>query len=337
MRVVIGVDGGNTKSDYVLCALDGTVRACLTAGTCSHEKLGMSGAAREMDARIEELTRMAGIERGEVGSAVFGLAGIDQRLQQQALHGIVSNYGLGRCVAVNDAFLGVKAGDPNGIGVGSVNGTGTSAAGIDPDGRLLHLGGMGAITGDDAGGGYLARQVLRAVYASVFHFAPETMLTELVYSRFGIRDEADLAVAYSTRYQYGEAVTDMELVKIAFQASSAGDGAARAIVEHIGSALGVNAAACAVRLHFGEIVPVYLIGSVWSRGRHAPMVEAFRSTFTRCAGRECALGIVEAAPVAGAALWALECATGRIPDAAQRQALFQTLRRALRADNSPAE
>jgi translation elongation factor EF-G len=73
-----------------------------------------------------------------------------------------------------------------------------------------------------AGGGYLARQVLRAVYASVFHFAPKTLMTDLVFSLFGIRDEADLAVAYSTRYQYGDAVTDMDLVKIAFQASSAG-------------------------------------------------------------------------------------------------------------------
>jgi hypothetical protein len=176
-------------------------------------------------------------------------------------------------------------------------------------------------------------QVLRAVYASVFHFAPKTLLTELVFSLFGIRDEADLAVAFSTRYQYGDAVTDMDLVKIAFQASSAGDTAARAIVEHIGEALGVNAAACAARLRFDAPVPVYLIGSVWSRGRHAPMTKAFRNTFTRCAGRECALGIVDEAPVAGAALWALECATGRVPDKTQRQTLFQTLRRAKGADN----
>jgi hypothetical protein len=129
----------------------------------------------------------------------------------------------------------------------------------------------------------------------------------------------------------------MDLVKIAFQASNAGDGAARAIVEHIGEALGVNAAACAARLRFDEPVPVYLIGSVWSRGRHAPMVEAFRRTFTRCAGRECALGIVDASPVAGAALWALECATGRVPVAAQRQTLFETLRLAQGAGGQPAE
>ena len=328
MRYVVGVDGGNTKSDYALCALDGSVRAYLTAGTCSHEKLGMDGAAREMDARIEALGRLAGVDRGEIGAAVFGLAGIDQRLQQHSLERIVTGYGLGRCVAINDAFLGVKAGDPNGIGVASVNGTGTSAAGIDPDGRLQHLGGMGYITGDDAGGGYLAKRVLRAVYDSVFHFAPETLLTELVFQRLGIRDEADIAVAYSTQYQYGDAVTDMDLTRIAFQASEADDRTARAIVEHIGEALGVNAAACAARLRFTPPVPVYLIGSVWSRGRHAPMVEAFRRTFARFAGQECALGIVDEAPVAGAALWALECATGRVPDAAQRKTLFQTLRRA---------
>lgn len=333
MSYVLGVDGGNTKTDYVLCAQDGTVRAYLTAGTCSHEKLGMAGAAREMDARIEELTRMSGVSRAEISAAVFGLAGIDQKLQEQEFQRIVSGYGLGRCITVNDAFLGVKAGDPTGIGVGSVNGTGTSAAGIDLDGRRLHLGGMGIITGDDAGGSYLARQVLRAVYAAVFHFAPKTMLMELVFCRFGIRDETDLAVAYSTQYQYGDSVTDMDLVKIALHASNAGDKTARAIVEHIGEALGANAAACAVRLRFQAPVPVYLIGSVWSRGRHAPMVEAFRRTFTRCTGRECTLGIVDASPVSGAALWALECAAGRVPDATQRRTLVETLRRAQSADN----
>jgi hypothetical protein len=30
---------------------------------------------------------------------------------------------------------------------------------------------------------------LRAVYASVFHFAPKTLMTDLVFSLFGIRDE----------------------------------------------------------------------------------------------------------------------------------------------------
>ncbi len=328
MRYVLGVDGGNTKTDYVLCALDGTVRASLQAGTCSHEKLGMDGAAREMDARIALLTERASIARSEIGAAVFGLAGIDQSLQEEALHAIVSGYGLGQCVAVNDAFLGVKAGDPSGIGVASVNGSGTSAAGIDRTGRRLHLGGLGSITEDDAGGGYLASQVLRAVYASVFHFAPATMLKELVFERFGISDEREVAVAFSTQYQYGSAVTDTDLAQIAWKASSAGDGAARAIVEHIGSALGKNAAACAVRLDFNSPVAVYLIGSVWSRGRHAPMLDAFRDTFTRCAGQPCALSVVEESPVAGAALWALELQTGRVPEPEQRRKLLDSLRSA---------
>jgi N-acetylglucosamine kinase-like BadF-type ATPase len=327
---VLGVDGGNTKSDYVLCAPDGRVIASLRAGTCSHEKLGMDGAAREMEARIHQLTSRANVDRGEIGTAVFGLAGIDQPEQERAMHEIVSGYGIADCLAVNDAFLGVKAGSPDGIGVGSVNGTGTSSAGIDRQGRRLQVGGLGFISGDDAGGGYLAASVLRAVYASAFQFAPSTSMTKPVFDLFDISDERDLPLAYSALYQYGTAVNDAQLVQVALAASNAGDGAARSIVEHIGEVLGVSAAGCAARLDLPSPVPVSLIGSVWSRGQHEPMIDAFRRAFTRYAGA-CTLSIVDDPPVAGAALWALERATERVPDEAQRRNLLQSLR------NTPPE
>ena len=68
----------------------------------------------------------------------------------------------------NDGILGVKAASPNGKGICSINGTGTVTVGVDDRGQFLQVGGVGYISGDEAGGSFIVRRTYQAVYDSFY-------------------------------------------------------------------------------------------------------------------------------------------------------------------------
>lgn len=322
MRYVLGVDGGNTKTDYLLHTLDGKLARHIRAGTCSHEAVGMDGAHREMEARIRALLDGVGCSLADVAAAAFGLAGVDQPVQQDALYKIVRTIGFSRSIVMNDSFLGIKAGSETGVGVSSINGTGTSAGGIDGDGTWMQVGGIGAFSGDEAGGSYLAARTLRAAYDSVYRFGEETSLLGRVLALLSCDDPSDLHTRISTQYAYGTAVTATQVIAALFAAYDEGDAVAAGIVRHVADALARSAAGCTARLRFGDTVPVVLIGSVWTKGRFQPMIDHFRARYERYAAKQADLRILEVPPAAGSVLWALELALGRVPGAALREVVF---------------
>lgn len=323
MRVVLGVDGGNTKTDYFLHSLDGELIAQKRCGTCSHEALGMEGASREMGLRIGELLEGHDVQ---IAHAVFGLAGIDQSAQQAALTEICQRIlGHDRLLAVNDSFLGIKAGLPQGFGVCSINGTGTAAGGVGEDGGMAQVGGMGFISGDDAGGNHIAARTLRAAYGAAFRFEPETILLPRVMARFGCREISDLQLMISTKFQFGHEVKPLEIIEMLFEAADEGDAVARGIILHTADSLARSAAGCAVRLLFTESVPVILIGSVWTRGRNRLMIGHFRERMEGYCGKSCEISLLEAPPAAGATLWALERARGSVPQGMLRERVLKSV------------
>lgn len=321
---VLGVDGGNSKTDYLLYDTQGFRVAHLRAGTCSHEALGYDGAREEMALQVGRLLDGKGLAPADIAASAFGLAGIDQPEQGKALAQIIHALGFSRSVAANDSFLGIKAGSESGVGVCSVNGTGTVAGGIDHHGHQVQVGGFGAaLTGDEAGGTYIASRAIRTVYDELFRFGDATALTPRMLALFGCADPADLHTAISTQFQYGAAVTSLQVIGLLFEASDAGDPVARALVEQVADGLARTAAGCAVRLDFGSVVPVILIGSVWAKGRHAPMLDHFKTQFARYAQKPCDTVVLDVPPAVGSILWALELASGEVPAGPLRRRVFE--------------
>lgn len=323
MAYVLGVDGGNSKTDYLLHDTHGRLVGHLRAGTCSHEAIGMEGARREMGTRIAELLAEARVSREEVAGAAFGLAGIDQPIQQADLTRIIHELGFLNSIAMNDSFLGIKAGSESGIGVSSVNGTGTSAGGIDAEGNWMQVGGIGPVSGDDAGGNHLALLALRAVYQQIYRFGPKTSLTPVILSLFDCENPEDFHLAYSLKYQFGDVVKPLQVVQALLEASTQEDAVARAIVLETADTMARSSAGCAVRLRFGDIIPVVLIGSVWTKGRHQPMIDHFKAQFERYTSKAATLHVLSVPPAAGSVLWALELALGHVPDAGLRQRVLE--------------
>ena len=172
MKYILGVDGGNTKTDYYLFDTEGNFVDMYRDGTCSHEGLrdGFDGTYRVMKEVFDKFLPKHNLTPADIEASCFGLAGDDHPYQHRKLCEKIELLGFKNYKLVNDSALGIKVGTKKGYGVCSINGTGTSVSGIGKDGKTIQVGGIGDITGDEAGGRFLSRKVVRKAFDEVMRF-----------------------------------------------------------------------------------------------------------------------------------------------------------------------
>ncbi len=315
-KYVIGVDGGNSKTDYFLFDVEGNFIDHLKDGTCSHERFPDSylSARRIMDEKINELLRRNGLTLEDIAAGAFGLAGVDVPVQQQNLSHIISEIGFKKFEVDNDSFLGIKAGTSRGFGVCSINGSGSVTGGIDPSGNRLQVGGIGSeIAGDEAGGYFLARRVVRTVYDSLYRMGPATALTEPVMKLLEISDKYFYIQKISELVTSGT-MPNKELMQLLFSAADSGDAAAVSVVENCALQLAKSTAGCITNLSFQDTVEVVLAGSVWVKAETPILFEKYKEYLSAMTDRTCVCNILSVPPATGAVLWALELVNSSFAD-----------------------
>lgn len=319
---VIGVDGGNSKTDYYVFDLQGRRIDHIRSGTCSHEQFpeGYAKAYQVMNEQIAELLTRNGLTMADVAAGAFGLAGADIPSQKEQLNAVIERIGFTRFAMDNDSFLGIKAGTARGYGICSINGSGVATSGISPSGRRLQVGGVGSeLAGDEGGGFYLTRRVLRAIYDSFYRLGPETSMTAPVMKLIGAASKETFMdrgleglVARSLPYT--------AIVTTLLEAAEQGDPVASGIVDHSARQLAYSTVGCIGHLDFadGEPVDIVMAGSVWAKAASPVMRERYKRFVAELTGRECRFILLQEPPAAGAVLWALELALGGPVDAALR-------------------
>jgi len=300
---IIGVDGGNTKTDYFLFDLDGNYIDNLRDGQCCQHIIGFEKAEEIIFARIKQLLVKNGLDMGNVCAGGFGLAGIDNRYQRERFVEIFTRMGIPRFEVDNDGYLGIIAGTTRGSGICSINGTGTVTAGIDILGRRLQVGGMGQITGDDAGGEYIAQWGVRMVYDSVFRCGEKTAMTEPIFQFLEINEPTDLLC---TIVEKTPKLNDTELTRIVFKAAALGDGPALEILDNCGKQLAKSSAGCVRNLDFNKDIEIVLAGSVWAKAEDPALFNSYKKYMGNLLPEKRATyNILRIPPATGAVLWAL--------------------------------
>ena len=326
----LGVDAGGTKTHYALHDETGAPVDFLAGGPGNHEYLadGFTGVKRELAQGISTLLARNGLDFSDLTYAALGVSGCDMPQQRTQLQEIASLIGLKRFVLNNDAFLGIKAGTAHGYGLCSINGTGTIAAGSDIKGRQLQVGGLGLFSGDEAGGTHLGQMVFRKVYDEVFRLGPATGLTPRFFDLMGIQSADEMAPLWLNELMnpVGKAKVDA-LSRLLFDVALEGDPVAQALLIHTGEIIAhtVGGVVHALTWPGDEALTVVLIGSVHLKARCPLMRQSFEETLVRLTGREYDFAPLNAAPVAGAVLWAMEEGGCREPDSAARRRVLDSL------------
>ena len=326
MKYILGVDGGNTKTDYYLFDIEGNFVDMYRDGTCSHEGLkdGFDGTYRVMKEVFDNFLPKHNLKPSDIVASCFGLAGDDLPYQHQKLCEKVELLGFKNFKIVNDSALGVKVGTTKGYGVCSINGTGTSVSGIGKDGKTIQVGGIGDITGDEAGGRYISRRVVRKAYDEVMRFGKKTSLTPITLNLINNTSEEhlmeDIAVVYNRRR------VDYNVLTVAcFDEANKGDEVAIEILTEMADGLARSAASAVVRLDLGETPEVVLAGSVYVKGSCPIMVEEVKRKIDFYSQKKCKTTILTVPPATGAIIWAYELATGSYPPYEKRMEFVKTV------------
>ncbi len=310
-KFVIGVDGGNTKTDYLLYDIEGNFFDGIRSGTCSHEVPsvgGFEGSYHIMKENIDKLLSIHQLSIDDVEAGVFGLAGVDVSYQKKALEEVVAKLGFKKFIVVNDGFLGIKAASKTGTGVCSINGTGTVNVGIDETGKEMQIGGIGYVAGDEGGGSYLARAAIRSAYDECYRFGPKTLITEDVFEMYKIKDKKDFSNAIVQKK-----VDSTFLIKRLFYRANQKDIVAMNILQVSGESMGKSIAGTISEINIQEPIQIILAGSVWAKATNFDMLNRFKEVVLDLTKKQCDFLVLKEPPVLGAILWAIELATGKFP------------------------
>jgi N-acetylglucosamine kinase-like BadF-type ATPase len=309
VRTVLAVDGGNSKTDVAIVAEDGRLLAAVRGSSSSHQAVGLAAGMEQLAALVAEAMAASGLTaRPSLG--VHTVAGADTAADVRMLSSALAERGFTDDLAVlNDAFGALRAGTDRSWGVVVICGQGVNAAGIAPSGRSVRLDALGQISGDWGGGTDVGWAGLAAAVRARDGRGPRTRLERDVPAHFGLGTPAAVTAAMYTGRIDERRIG--ELAPVVFAAASAGDGAARAIVDRLADEVVVMAGAMIRRLHLTRRDPdVVLAGGVF-RARDPRFYGRIELGVAAIARRARVVGLA-APPVAGAALIGLDRLAGTL-------------------------
>jgi glucosamine kinase len=177
-QIVVGVDGGGSKTQVIVSTPRGKVLADVT-GEGSAVRPGESlSSAEVIGALVRDALAQAEIT-DKPAVLVAGVAGTGREKEHKALLRALRGESLADDIrvvpdaeiALTDAF-GIE-----GAGILLISGTGSVAFGRGPTGTLRRCGGWGPNAGDEGSGAWIGRRALSVVTSSADEREPETRLT----------------------------------------------------------------------------------------------------------------------------------------------------------------
>ncbi|MGN6379871.1 MAG: BadF/BadG/BcrA/BcrD ATPase family protein [Gaiellales bacterium] len=314
MTLVVGVDGGGTKTHAVVADETGAMLGFATHGPSNWESVGLRGALDALREAISNALHQAGASSADVAGAAFGLAGVDWESDMPRMRGVIDQLRL-PCMyeLVNDSFIALRAGTDSPMGVVLVAGTGAVAAGRNRDGRTFRTLGEGPVLGDVGAASDVSDAAVRAVADAYTGRGPGTVLTEELCGLTGCETAAEFLEWYSRGVE-----PIRNAAPAVVRAAQEGDPVAQGIMRWAGSALGASAALVARQLEMtDEEFDVVLSGGLFRAGS-AILNSSLEGVLHPVVPRA-RLVQLDPPPAVGAVLLALDGLGERLDGAARRR------------------
>jgi N-acetylglucosamine kinase-like BadF-type ATPase len=274
MRYFLGVDIGGSKSHALVADEEGRAAGFGEAGPGNWEVVGWDGLAATLQTITAQALAAAGIGKGQIAGAGFGIAGYDWPSESEPTRQAIETLGLDAPYAfVNDAAVGLLAGASEGWGVAVVAGTSNNCRGRDRQGREGRVTGCGTWFGEGGGAAEMMARAVQVVAMEWTRRGPATRLSQAFIELVGAADLADLLEGlYMGRYELSASAAPL-----VFQVAAGGDQVAQELIHWAGTELGSLAVGVIRQLGFEALDPeVVLVGSLYD-GSPA-LIEAMRAT-----------------------------------------------------------
>jgi N-acetylglucosamine kinase-like BadF-type ATPase len=227
----LGIDGGGSKTAFLLIDESGRVLGAQTQGPAYYLEIGWE-ALRAMLARgIEATLNQAGLRPGEIDFAYLGLPAHGEDSRALAVFDAVASPPLHpqRYRCGNDAVCGWAGALACADGINLICGTGSMAYG-EFEGRSARAGGWGELFSDEASAYWLAREGLTLFSRMSDGRAARGPLHAILRRHFALAADLDLCGAIYDKQQLQRSNL-AALAPLMAEAAAAGDAAAAALFE----------------------------------------------------------------------------------------------------------
>jgi N-acetylglucosamine kinase-like BadF-type ATPase len=294
--MILGIDGGGTRTTAWLADERGKVLAKATAGPSNPLKVGFEACQREILRAARAAMRKV---RGPIHVVAAGVAGSRRKpVHRRLLLWLRRNIPARHHLLTSDAAIALGAALGNSPGIIVISGTGSIAYARDERGRVLRAGGWGTLY-DDAGSGYdLGRRAIAAALRDFDGRGPRTQLLAGVRAALGLKDITQVVWKPLAPHEIAA------LFPVVVEAAGRGDRAARSLCAQAGRDLADLVLALVRRLGWNRrVVPVVCAGGVFRSS--AALRRSFGSSLRRGAPPATVL-LLPTEPVAGALALARE-------------------------------
>lgn len=302
MSLYLGVDGGGSKTAFLLLDDTGRVLAEAQTASCYYFTTGIGLVGRILTQGVTEISARAGISPSDIDQAFFGLPGYGEVSADMGRLDAVPGevLGHGRYSCDNDMVCGWAGSLGAEDGINVISGTGSMTYG-ERDGRGHRVGGWSELFGDEGSAYWIAIRGLNAFTRMSDGRLARGPLYDSIRARTGVTSDLDVIDVVMNGW-HGRRGAIADLSKTVVEASAAGDlVAARILTDACDELVGI---VDATRVELGfpddDLVPVSYSGGVFTA---APIRSGFEDALlARSHGYE--LRSPMFGPAVGAALYA---------------------------------
>ena len=217
----LGIDGGGTKTAFVLCDSQGNVVKTYLASGCNPVDIGYENMRAVLN---EGITAVCSKIPYSAIRVFAGVAGAGLQKNREALEEAIRSYGFAAYAvgSDNENLISAALGDEDGITV--IMGTGFCLYRVI-DGQRFCMGGYGQLFDEGGSAVHFGQHAWAAAFAHMDGNGAPTVLTELLQEKMGLRGRDCVPKLYAEGKRFIGS-----FAPLVFQAAAAGDKVAEEII-----------------------------------------------------------------------------------------------------------
>jgi glucosamine kinase len=264
-RSFLGIDGGGTKTQAVVCDETGRILGAGLDGASGIDSVGVDVATVSIGAAVAAARAEAGLPPVPFDSVFLGMAGVVSANDRAIVRAMAQRLQLGDAIHIDhDIRISLAGGLSGRPGIALIAGTGSSCFGINAAGERWQAGGWGHLISDEGSSYWFGWNAIRLA-AGACDGRWQTALAAPVLGQLGIQDIADLH-----QRLYTQGITKAEIAAFAplvITAAAAGDAPAQRLIEQGMAELAQMVVAVARNLGWAaDPCAVTLTGGLWRAG-----------------------------------------------------------------------
>ncbi len=231
-QLVLGIDGGGTKTLAAICNSSGQVLGVGRGGASNIDDVGLETASQNIQRAVAGAWQRANLEPRAFDAAFLGLAGIVSARDRALVRGLATKLELTapeRLGVDHDCKIALAGGLSGRAGIVLIAGTGSSCYGVNAAGDSWRAGGWGSLISDEGSAYFLGRESLIASVRALDGRGPDTKLAAVMLERLGVQHPDDLLHRI-----YVTGLSRLEIASLApfvLEVANGGDAVALSILE----------------------------------------------------------------------------------------------------------